>query len=120
VRRTRNPDIDTYKELNMDREPDRKQLKKVPAFATRDEEIKFWETHDSSEYQLGGNVKVTVAPGARKHRCQCGQLATIKTAFNRDGVAYHCSEGCRQWWMRTSHPASLGDVEKKPEGWPKQ
>src|SRR5712691_9065514 len=45
--------------------PAKKPLKKVPEFASTQEEAEFWEHNDSSEFELGEDVEVVVAPQAR-------------------------------------------------------
>lgn len=42
-----------------------KPPKKVPNFASREEEARFWEDNDSSEFELGDEVTVTVEPQAK-------------------------------------------------------
>ncbi len=59
----------------------RKMLKKVPRFKTPEEEIEFWDTHDSTEYidwgkavslKIGANVKSPrdLSPRCPNHRNQ--------------------------------------------------
>lgn len=43
-----------------------KTLKKIPAGMSQEEEAKFWETHDTSEYELGEEVDVVVEKEAAK------------------------------------------------------
>lgn len=52
-----------------------------------------------------------------KRRCQCGTVAVIKTVYDRDGEAYHCSELCRQWWLKQRRVSTIGAVEHNAEGW---
>lgn len=51
-----------------------------------------------------------------KRRCQCSTKATIKTTYNREGVIYHCSDTCRQWWMTKSKPIVINKTERNAAG----
>ncbi len=42
-----------------------KQLKKIPKFKTKDDEIKFWDTHDSTDYLDWSKAKRVVFPNLK-------------------------------------------------------
>lgn len=86
--RSRDPNYDTLMEYAMDHEEDRAVMKRAEAKLA-----------------------------AERHKCQCGTMAVIKTLYDRDGVAYHCSEQCKQWWLRVAKVLTIDKVERNNEGW---
>lgn len=71
-------------------------------------------------YDTRAEYEMDQEPDKERHRCQCGQLATIKTTYNARAAIYHCSEQCKQWWLRVDKKvARLDTVERKPGGFEK-
>ena len=72
----------------------KKQLKSIPKFANEDEERKFWEQHDSSEYIDWGKAQSVVMPNLKPTtrtislRLPQHLLDSIKAAANARDVPY--------------------------------
>lgn len=70
------------------------KLKKVPAFATEQEEREFWEAHDSSEYFDLGKAENVVMPNLKPStktislRLPQGLLESIKVEANKRDMPY--------------------------------
>lgn len=69
-------------------------LKKIPDFATPEEEEAFWETHDSAEYVDWSKARRTVFPNLKLStesislRLPSPLLARIKELANEKDVPY--------------------------------
>ena len=72
----------------------KKQLKSIPKFANEDEERKFWEQHDSSEYIDWNKAQSVVMPNLKPTtrtislRLPQHLLDSIKAAANARDVPY--------------------------------
>lgn len=71
-----------------------KQLKQIPHFASEDEERKFWDTHDSTEYIDWSKAKRVSFPNLKPSsktislRLPEALLDTIKIEANRRDIPY--------------------------------
>jgi len=71
-----------------------KQLKKIPEFKNEDEERKFWNTHDSTEYVDWSKAQKAVFPNLKPStesislRLPSFLLARIKQLANKKDVPY--------------------------------
>jgi len=69
-------------------------LKKIPDFKDLEEETKFWDTHDSTEYVDWSQAKKTVFPNLKSStesislRLPSSLLARIKELANEKDVPY--------------------------------
>jgi predicted DNA binding CopG/RHH family protein len=72
----------------------KKQLKSIPKFANQDEERRFWEQHDSSEYLDWSQARQVVMPNLKPTtrtislRLPQHLLDSIKAAANARDVPY--------------------------------
>jgi len=72
----------------------KKQLKSLPKFANEDEERRFWEQHDSSEYLDWSQARQVVMPNLKPTtrtislRLPQHLLDSIKAAANARDVPY--------------------------------
>lgn len=72
----------------------KKQRKPIPEFASEQEERRFWETHDSSEYVDWSRAKRAAFPNLKPTtqsislRLPLSLLEAIKTAANSKDVPY--------------------------------
>ena len=72
----------------------KKRLKSIPKFASEDEERRFWEKHDSSEYLDWSQAKQVVMPNLKPTtktislRLPQHLLDSIKAAANARDVPY--------------------------------
>jgi predicted DNA binding CopG/RHH family protein len=72
----------------------KKQLKSIPKFANEDEERRFWEQHDSSEYLDWSQARQVVMPNLKPTtrtislRLPQHLLDSIKAAANARDVPY--------------------------------
>jgi predicted DNA binding CopG/RHH family protein len=72
----------------------KKQLKSIPKFASEDEERRFWEQHDSSEYLDWSQARQVVMPNLKPTtrtislRLPQHLLDSIKAAANARDVPY--------------------------------
>ena len=71
-----------------------KNLKVIPKFKTEDEEIEFWDTHDSTEYLDWSKAEKTIFPNLKPStesislRLPSPLLARIKQLANSQDVPY--------------------------------
>ena len=71
-----------------------KKLKKIPKFKSEDEEIEFWDTHDSTEYLDWSKAQRTVFPNLKPStesisiRLPSALLARLKELANEKDVPY--------------------------------
>lgn len=71
-----------------------KKLKQIPHFNTEDEERKFWDTHDSTEYVDWSKAQKVVFPNLKPStesislRLPQSLLARIKSLANAKDVPY--------------------------------
>jgi predicted DNA binding CopG/RHH family protein len=69
-------------------------LKKIPDFKTEQEEVEFWDIHDSSEYVDWSGAQKTVFPNLKLSteaislRLPASLLARIKELANQKDVPY--------------------------------
>lgn len=72
----------------------KKQRKPIPEFASEQDERKFWETHDSSEYVDWSRARRAAFPNLKPTtqsislRLPLSLLEAIKTAANSKDVPY--------------------------------
>ncbi len=70
------------------------KIKKIPAFKSEDEERKFWDTHDSTEYVDWSRAEETVFPNLQPStqtislRLPESLLARIKNEANKKDIPY--------------------------------
>lgn len=71
-----------------------KNLKTIPEFLSTEEEVEFWDTHDSTEYVDWSNADKTIFPNLRVStesislRLPSPLLARIKELANEKDVPY--------------------------------
>ncbi len=71
-----------------------KKLKKIPDFRNEEEEVEFWDTHDSGEYIDWSKAEEAVFPNLKltsesiSMRIPGPLLAHIKALANEKGVPY--------------------------------
>jgi len=71
-----------------------KNLKPIPKFKSEDEEIEFWDTHDSTEYLDWSKAEKTIFPNLKPStesislRLPSPLLARIKQLANSQDVPY--------------------------------
>ncbi len=71
-----------------------KKLKAIPKFKSEDEEIEFWDTHDSTEYIDWSKAQRTVFPNLKPStqsislRLPISLLADLKVLANKKDIPY--------------------------------
>ena len=71
-----------------------KKLKPIPKFKSEDEEIEFWDTHDSTEYIDWSKAQRTVFPNLKPStesisiRLPVSLLSDLKVLANKKDVPY--------------------------------
>lgn len=71
-----------------------KKLKKIPKFNSEDEEIEFWDNHDSTEYIDWSKAEHTIFPNLKPStesisiRLSSSLLARLKELANEKDVPY--------------------------------
>jgi predicted DNA binding CopG/RHH family protein len=84
----------------MDDQPEAKSKKKLPDFASDQEESDFWDTHDSTDYLDGTTTVDEVFVDARPNvelRLEADDFAKLKEVARRKGVGYQTL--IRMWVM---------------------